>query len=105
MSINSIGFQNSYLCISGSSLSEATKRKLIALGIDPSTVHSESEAKALIEQVLELRKSSNQPIPVEFKNEVNINKNSIEKQTEENSENMLSLLDYDSSLKKIILGL
>ena len=28
-----------------------------------------------------------------------------DKQTKENSENMLSLLDYDSNMKKIILGL
>lgn len=103
MSINSIGFQGSFICFSGSLLSEATRRKLIALGIDPSTVKSESEAKAIIEQILEMRKSSKQPIPLEFKNE--INKNETEKQTKENSENMLSLLDYDSSLKKIILGL
>ena len=105
MSINSIGFSNAYLCFSGSSLSESTKRKLIALGIDPSTVQSESQAKAIIEQVLELRKSSNQPIPAEFKNSIELNKSAAENQTADNSENMLSLLDYDSSLKKIILGL
>ena len=105
MSVNSIGFPNSYLCISGSSISEETRRKLIALGIDPNTVYSESQARAIIEQVLALRKDSNQPIPIEFKNTVEAAKNNNDKQTKENSENMLSLLDYDSNMKKIILGL
>ena len=38
-------------------LSEATKAKLIALGIDPSTVSSEAEAQALISQVEAMSKT------------------------------------------------
>jgi hypothetical protein len=48
MSINSINCIYGYS--STSYLSEETKRKLLALGIDPSTVTSESQAKRLIEK-------------------------------------------------------
>ena len=104
MSIKSIRFLNNYsgFC---SSLSEATRRKLIALGIDPSTVHSESEARALIKNILELRENSN--IKVSFSKEKQIvsQNTNIQTQTKENSENMLSILDYESNLKRIIMGL
>lgn len=46
MSINSVSF--SFGNVAGTHLSEETKKKLIALGIDPSTVTSEAQAKALI---------------------------------------------------------
>jgi hypothetical protein len=48
MSINSISSICGYS--SASYLSEETKRKLLALGIDPSTVTSETQAKKLIEK-------------------------------------------------------
>lgn len=50
MSINSIGNLSAFIVIPDK-LSEQTKRKLIALGIDPSTVSSESEALRLIEAI------------------------------------------------------
>lgn len=47
MSINAVGFGSGYY--SGSNgLCEETRRKLLALGIDPSTVTSESQAQILI---------------------------------------------------------
>lgn len=103
MSINSVGFSNSYICFCGSSITEATRRKLIALGIDPSTVSSEAEARAIIERVLEARKNAGLPVP--FEEEKNKIKQNITTQTEENSENMMSMLNYDSNLKRIMLGL
>ena len=54
MSINSIGFIGGY-CYNNSGLSEETKQKLLALGIDPSTVASEAQAKILIENILKLQ--------------------------------------------------
>ena len=48
MSVNSLASLGGY-CISGvSTLSESTKRKLQALGIDPSSVTSEAQAQSLI---------------------------------------------------------
>lgn len=48
MSVNSLASLGGY-CISGvSTLSESTKRKLQALGIDPSCVTSEAQAQSLI---------------------------------------------------------
>ncbi|MDE6138127.1 MAG: hypothetical protein K2F57_01495, partial [Candidatus Gastranaerophilales bacterium] len=50
MSINSIGNLSGFIVIQDR-LSEQTRRKLIALGIDPSTVSSESEALRLIDSI------------------------------------------------------
>jgi hypothetical protein len=64
MSIRSVGQFSVYNCKSFCcALSEDTKRKLIALGIDPRTVSSESQAKILIENVVKARKISNVPLP------------------------------------------
>ena len=49
MSINSIGY---FGIFGGGYLSEETKRKLRALGIDPMKVTSESQAKILIRDAL-----------------------------------------------------
>ncbi len=43
----------------GSVLSERTRQRLIALGIDPSTVKNEEEAKQRIEKVLATKKQNN----------------------------------------------
>ena len=103
MTIRPIKYLNNYCCFSHSSISESTRRKLIALGIDPSTVHSESEAQAIIERILELRKNAN--IPNTFEKEKSKISNKTETQTLINSEKMMSMLNYDSNLKRIILGL
>ena len=52
MDINSLTASNvSYgICIGGQ-LSEEIKRKLRALGVEPSTVSSETQAKALVEKL------------------------------------------------------
>lgn len=52
MFINSVGSYYGYTGSNG--LSEETRRKLIALGIDPSTVTSEAQAKILIEKLLQI---------------------------------------------------
>ena len=72
MSINSVGNLNGYIHPCGSKLSEETRRKLIALGIDPSTVASEAQAQILIAQLEELKKQAKiQPINTDS----NINRN------------------------------
>ena len=53
MSINSIGFLGGYF-YGNNGLSEETKQKLLALGIDPSTVVSEVQAKILIENIIKI---------------------------------------------------
>lgn len=52
MDINSLTASNVYygICIGGQ-LSEEIKRKLRALGVEPSTVSSETQAKALVEKL------------------------------------------------------
>lgn len=54
MSINSIGFLGGYFH-GNTGLSEETKQKLLALGIDPSTVVSEVQAKILIENMIKMQ--------------------------------------------------
>lgn len=102
MSINSVSFINSYSYCAGSPLSEATKRKLIALGIDPSTVHSEAEAKALIDNIVQMRQQANIPVPKGISPKADKKE---ELKEAEKTENMLSMMNYESEVKKIILGL
>lgn len=72
MPINSIGQIN---CYEGfgfrgfeGGISEETKRKLIALGIDPKTVQSEAQAQILINETIKIRKSAKIPLPLEVCN-------------------------------------
>ncbi len=66
MSVNLIGQIGNYGSggFGGGGISEETRRKLIALGIDPRTVTSEAQAQALIQNAIKIRKSSNTPLPV-----------------------------------------
>jgi len=65
MSINTIGQLNSYGGgFGGGGISEETRRKLIALGIDPRTVTSEAQAQILIKNAVQIRKNSKVPLPV-----------------------------------------
>lgn len=65
MSINSIGQIGYYGGgFGGGGISEETRRKLIALGIDPRTVTSEAQAQALIQNAIKIRKSAKIPLPV-----------------------------------------
>lgn len=50
MAINAVSYSNNYACSGASLISEETRRKLLALGIDPSMATSESQAKTLIEK-------------------------------------------------------
>ena len=102
MSINSINSIGNFYVPCAHTLKEETRRKLIALGIDPSTVSSESEAQMLIEQitqrkVAQFKEAKKQAAAQKQINNVN--------QTEKNSQDMISLLDYDGNMKRIILGL
>ncbi|MBP3924147.1 hypothetical protein J6E39_02765 [bacterium] len=52
MSINAISISCMAMCVQPSNLSDATRKKLRELGIDPSTVKTEEEAKKLIEETI-----------------------------------------------------
>lgn len=69
MPINSIGQISSYENFGfgafGGGISEETRRKLIALGIDPRTVTSETQAQMLIKEAVKIRKNSKIPLPLE----------------------------------------
>lgn len=56
MGINPASLINSYFGAGNSTLSEETRRRLIALGIDPSTVNSEAQAQIIIQNVLRAKK-------------------------------------------------
>ena len=70
VALNSIGHINSYGSFDfggiGSGISEETRRKLIALGIDPRTVTSEAQAQILIKEIVKIRKSAKIPLPLEL---------------------------------------
>ena len=89
MSINNIGSLSGFIVIQDR-LSEQTRRKLIALGIDPSTVSSESEALRLIESI-------------ERKKEVQKVDNENTKKL--NQEAIFSMLNMSANVNKFILGL
>ena len=86
-SIRSLGFVNSYIMPCSTVLSEETRRKLIALGIDPSTVKSEAEAKKLIEKA-----QKTQPIKVES-------------YPEYDEKTVFGLMNFDGEMNRLILGL
>lgn len=81
MSINNIGSLSGFIVIQDR-LSEQTRRKLIALGIDPSTVSSESEALRLIEAIE--RKKEVQKVD----NESN-SKNTVSEEEEVSTKNVM----------------
>lgn len=102
MSINSIGNLSAFIVIPDK-LSEQTKRKLIALGIDPSTVSSESEALRLIEAIE--RKKEVQKVDNES-NSKNIISNEEEVHTKKrNEEAIFAMLNMSANVNKFILGL
>ena len=99
MSINSVGNLNGYIRLCGSKLSEETRRKLIALGIDPSTVTSEAQAQILIAQLEELKKQAKiQPINTDSNINQNLN-------TKENENFMLAMLDFRGNINRLLFGL
>lgn len=64
MSVNSIGQLGSYDGGFGGGISEETRRKLIALGIDPRAVTSEAQAQMLIKNAIQVRISAKIPLPI-----------------------------------------
>ena len=102
MSINSIGNLSAFIVIPDK-LTEQTKRKLIALGIDPSTVSSESEALRLIEAIE--RKKEVQKVDNES-NSKNIISNEEEVNTKKrNEEAIFAMLNMSANVNRFILGL
>ncbi len=103
MSINSIGQFGGCFYVSGNTLSEETRRKLLALGIDPNTVTSESEAKRLIENIEQLKairkvnNESNSKNTCTDEEELRIKKR--------NEEAVFSILNMNANVNKFILGL
>lgn len=102
MWINNVGNISAFIVIPDK-LSEQTKRKLIALGIDPSTVSSESEALRLIEaiehkkEVQKVDNESNSKNTVSDEEEVRIKK--------QNEEAIFSMFDMRANINKFVLGL
>ncbi len=68
MGINPASLINSYFGAGNSMLSEETRRRLIALGIDPSTVNSEAQAQIIIQNVLRAKKMEAENIPSKLEN-------------------------------------
>ena len=102
MSINNIGSLSGFIVIQDR-LSEQTRRKLIALGIDPSTVSSESEALRLIESIE--RKKEVQKVDNE-----NNSKNTVSEEEEvntkkRNEEAIFFFFYMSANVNKFILGL
>ena len=96
MSVNGIG---TFSIFTGSALSEETKRRLRALGIDPRTVKSESEAQLLIKDALRKRavdeaKTFEQKMITEAESEKNKNQDAV-----------FQMLTINANLNKYILGL
>ena len=102
MWINNVGNISAFIVIPDKP-SEQTKRKLIALGIDPSTVPSESEALRLIEtiehkkEVQKVDNESNSKNTVSDEEEVRIKK--------QNEEAIFSMFDMRGNVNKFVLGL
>ena len=96
MSINSVGNLSGYIHLCGSKLSEETRRKLIALGIDPSTVASEAQAQILIAQIEEMRKQAKIQ-PLDSAKNTNEDFNS-----ERNEEYIISLMNFNANINRAI---
>ena len=96
MSINGIGF---FPIFSGGYLSEETKRKLRALGIDPVNVTSESQAYILIHDALKKQaltevQSFEQKTISESESELN-----------KKEDDIFQMLNMTANINKYILGL
>lgn len=97
-SITSLHQIPSFITVSGSGkvLSEATIMRLLALGIDPSTVTSESQAQILIAQAEAASKQSDSQ---------HGGKQQEEKHKSELQQNIFNAMDMVSLSNKLILGL
>jgi len=96
MSVNSVGNLSGYIRLCGTILSEETRRKLIALGIDPSTVASEAQAKILIEQIENMRKQA-KIAPLNTSQNINEDFNQ-----EQNEEFIMSMMNFNANINRAI---
>ena len=103
MAINAMSYvANSYCCSANALISEETRRKLIALGIDPAPVTSEAQARALIEQVEKAREAKRK------EENKKINPEQYEYTKEQNNDNtkaVIMTMEYGANINKMILGL
>lgn len=103
MSVNNISnFSGFYIC-TGSGLKEETKRKLLSLGIDPSTVQTEAQAQRIIENAEQLKK-------IQKLDNESLSKNKCTdeediKRTAENETAVYNMLNMNANINKFILGL
>lgn len=103
MSVNNITNIGGFFICTGSGLKEETKRKLIALGIDPSTVTSEAEAQRIIENAEQLKKI--QKIDNESLSKNKCTDEEQLKRTAENENSIYNMLNMTANVNKFILGL
>lgn len=103
MWINSIGNSSCFFYTNGNTLSEQIRKKLLALGIDPNTVKSETEAISIIRNI------ENNKAVQKIDNESN-SKNTCTAEEElktkkQNEENIYLMLKMTANVNKFILGL
>ena len=96
MSVNSIGF---FGIFGGGYLSEETKRKLRALGIDPVNVTSESQAQILIREALKKQKLTE----VETFEQKMVSE--AESEMKNNQDTVFQMMNMTVNVNKYILGL
>lgn len=102
MWINNIGNVSAFIVIPNK-LTEQTRRKLIALGINPNTVSSESEAIRIIEaierkkEIQKVENESNSKNTVCDEEEVRIKK--------QNEDALYSMFNMNANINKFVLGL
>ena len=96
MSVNGIGY---FGIFGGGYLSEETKRKLRALGIDPVNVTSESQAKILIRDALKKQALTE----VEAFEQKMISE--AESELKNNSDTVFQMMNMTANVNRYILGL
>ncbi|MBR6301570.1 hypothetical protein IKR55_02420 [bacterium] len=96
MSVNGIGY---FGIFGGGYLSEETKRKLRALGIDPVNVTSESQAKILIRDALKKQALTE----VETFEQKMISE--AESELKNNSDTVFQMMNMTANVNRYILGL
>lgn len=103
MSLNSVS-SNLYFCVySTQKISEETRKKLIALGINPNTVTSEAQAQALIAKI---EKTQSVKEPTNESSSKNTISSEQDYETQKNNENAIfSMFEMDANLNKLLFKL
>lgn len=99
MAINIINFSNGYSSSGMALISEETRRRLIALGIDPAIVTSESHARTLIERAEKAQKIENSQNNLQNNTNITTQENNIKIET------LYLTMDYNAVMNKMLLGL